>query len=156
MSNINTGFEFDWDSPIENDGESSYTVLPEGTYDFEVTGFERQRYTPGANSKVPACPMALLKIRAGSGTQSTTLEERLYLHSSFEWKLCQFFTAIGQRKHGQRLVPNWKEVLGARGRCELSVRDWTDRNGNTRKSNQVRAYLEPEDKPAANPYGGGF
>lgn len=45
MSNIQNGFEFDWDSAIEKDGEE-FVLLPEGKYDFEVTGFERQRYTP--------------------------------------------------------------------------------------------------------------
>ena len=103
-----------------------FVLLPEGKYDFEVTGFERQRYTPGANSRMPACPMALLKLRVSSELGTATVEERLYLHSSAEWKLCQFFTAIGQRSRGERLVPNWRAVLGAKGRCEVTVRQWTD------------------------------
>lgn len=152
MSNIN-GFEFDWDTPIEHDGEE-IVVLPEGEYDFEVVGFERQRYSPSAGSKVPPCPMAVIRLLMGSAT----VEERLYLHSTFEWKLCQFFTCIGQRKKGDRLVPNWRAVIGARGRCRLGVRTWTDRSGNERKSNQVLEYLEPAGQGAStgSAYGGGF
>lgn len=152
MSNIN-GFEFDWDSPIEHDGEE-IVVLPEGEYDFEVVGFERQRYSPSAGSKVPPCPMAVIKLRM----DGATVEERLYLHSTFEWKLCQFFWCIGQRKKGERLIPNWRAVIGARGRCRLGVRTWTDRGGNERKVNQVLEYLEPADQGAGmDPaYGGGF
>lgn len=158
MSNIQNGFEFDWDSAIEKDGEE-FVLLPEGKYNFEVTGFERQRYTPGANSRMPACPMALLKLRVSSELGTATVEERLYLHSSAEWKLCQFFTAIGQRSRGERLVPNWRAVLGAKGRCEVTVRQWTDRNGETRKNNQIKTFLEPEEASAlaqSSAYGGGF
>ena len=36
----------DWDSAIESDG-SQFIVLPEGDYDFIVTGFERGRF-PGS------------------------------------------------------------------------------------------------------------
>ena len=153
MSNINqNGFEFDWDSAIEHDGQE-FVVLPEGEYEFEVVGFERQRYTPAGNSKVPPCPMALIRLRMSDGVQTADVEERLYLHSSFEWKLCQFFTCIGQRKKGDRLVPNWRAVMGARGKCRLSQRTWTDRNGGERKNNQVSEYLEP-DQSAGNAYGG--
>ena len=159
MSNMNnTEFEFDWDTAIEKDGDN-FAVLPEGEYEFEVTGFERQRYMPTEKSKIPACPMALLKIRVGSGEQSTMVEEHLYLHSSSEWKLCQFFTAIGQRKRGERLIPNWRAVTGSKGRCKLVIREWTDRNGNKRQNNQISTYLEPDaDAQARNTsgYGGGF
>lgn len=31
-----------WDDTIENEGE--FVTLPEGTYDFEVLGFERKRF----------------------------------------------------------------------------------------------------------------
>ena len=49
----------DWDSAIESDG-SQFIVLPEGDYDFIVTGFERGRY-PGS-AKIPACNKASLTL----------------------------------------------------------------------------------------------
>lgn len=156
MSNIN-GFEFDWDSEIEHDAEEN-VLLPEGEYDFEVLGYDRQRYSPSANSKVPACPMAVVRLRVTGSAGSTTLEERLYLHSTFEWKLCQFFTCIGQRRKGEKYRLNWRAAVGARGRCRLGVRTWKDRGGSERQSNQVLEYLEPADQGAGtgSAYGGGF
>ncbi len=125
MSGYNTtGYELDWDSKIENDGPE-YTTLPEGEYDFTVVGFERQRYTPSAKAKLPPCNMAVVSLQFDAPEGSTTIKDKLYLHSSVEWRLCAFFTSIGQRQHGERVRMNWNAVVGARGRAKLSVRSYT-------------------------------
>ena len=36
----------------------------------------------------------------------------LFLLKRFEWKLCQFFTSIGLRQHGEKLRMNWAAVTG--------------------------------------------
>ena len=98
MSEYNAqGYELDWDSEIENDGPE-YTTLPEGEYDFTVVGFERQRYTPSAKAKLPPCNMAVVSLQFKEPEGSTTIKDKLYLHSSVEWRLCAFFTSIGQRQ----------------------------------------------------------
>lgn len=148
MSDYNTtGYELDWDSEIENDGPE-YTTLPEGEYDFTVVGFERQRYTPSAKAKLPPCNMAVVSLQFKEPEGSTTIKDKLYLHSSVEWRLCAFFTSIGQRQHGERVRMNWNAVIGAHGRAKLSVRTYTDNNGKERTINDVDAYLDRDEAAA--------
>ena len=134
--------ELSWDDSIENDGPE-YSLLPEGEYDFQVVGLERKRYNGGA--KLPACPMAELKIQIYGpvGTQAL-VNHRLYLHTRTEGLLCSFFTCIGQRRHGEKLTPNWSRVVGAQGRCKLGTREY---NGNT--YNEIKSFLEPGEAPQA-------
>lgn len=139
--------ELGWDEAIENDGPS-YSLLPDGEYPFTVQGFERKRYNGGA--KLPACPMAELKLLVmdpATGAQ-TICTHRLYLHTRTEGLLCEFFTAIGQRKHGERLVPNWASVAGASGRCKLG-HYVSPKNNNT--YNEVKGFLEPAQTETAVP-----
>ena len=147
---------FDWDSEIEHDAE--YTLLPEGDYPFIVSGFERASFEGSA--KMPACPMAklTLTVTAPNG-ESTNVSEKLYLCQKAEWKMCEFFTAIGQRKHGERLKPNWAAVKGSRGICHLEQNSYTSADGQTRTNNRVKKYLPKEDTvPAQASWknGGGF
>lgn len=51
--------EYGWDDEIQNDGPE-YVVLPDGDYNFKVTGFERGRYEGG--EKIPACNMAIITL----------------------------------------------------------------------------------------------
>lgn len=134
--------EFSWDDQIENDGQE-FVVLPAGNYDFEVTAFERGRFN--GSDKMPACNQAnlTLKITAPDG-QETSIKESLLLHSKVEWKLCEFFTSIGQRKHGEKVTMNWTAVVGSKGRCELIVNKWKNKNGGSdMEGNRVKKFLEP-------------
>lgn len=138
---------FDWNDIIEND--SSFTLLPEGTYPFTVKSFERGEHAGSA--KMPACKKAVLTLEVDGGALGTTeITENLFLHSRAEWKLCQFFTAIGQRKRGEQLRMDWNAVPGSRGMCALVVNEYKNKDGEDRKNNRVDRYLDPADvKPAA-------
>lgn len=139
MENKNIDREFGWDDVIEN--ESEFTLLPEGDYNFEVTGFERARH-PGS-SKLPACNKAVLSISINAPEGSTTLKHNLFLHTKCEGMLSAFFIAIGQKKHGEPLRMNWQAVIGSKGRCKVGVRDWTGDDGQVRQSNEIKKFYEP-------------
>lgn len=143
MENMERAFE--WNDTIQND--SSFTLLPAGDYDFEVESFERARHTPGPNSKLPPCNKAVLKIRVGTTGESTTVTHNLFLHSRCEGMLCEFFTAIGQRRHGEQLQMNWNLVTGARGRCKVGVREYTKQDGSIGQANEIKKFYEPSAKP---------
>lgn len=104
----NNDVAMSWDDIIENDNE--FTVLPEGDYDFTIVDLERKRFEGSA--KMSACPKAEVSIkiydRNNQSVSSTTVKENLLLNRKMEWKLCQFFTSIGLRKHGEPLKMNWK------------------------------------------------
>ncbi len=132
--------ELGWDDQIEKDGPE-YVILPEGDYDFEVTAFERGRHN--GSEKLPPCNMATVSIKIEVPEGTAIINHKLFLHSKTEGMLCSFFTAIGQRKKGERVTMNWNAVVGARGRCKVGNRQW---DGKT--FNEIKKFYEPVDGQA--------
>lgn len=111
------------------------SILPEGDYDFVVKKFERARH--GGSEKIPACNKAVLTLAVSSAGANGEVPVSLFLYSKFEWKLCQFFTAIGQRRHGEAIRMNWGAVPGAAGAAAWGCaggRTGTARNGRATRS----------------------
>ena len=144
----NTEKNFDWDDVIENDSE--FTLLPEGDYDFEVVEFERARH--GGSEKLPPCNKAIvtLKVKSDDGKESL-IKHNLFLHSKTEGMLCAFFTGIGQRKHGEKLKMNWSSVVGSTGKAKVSIRQWTNDNGETKEFNEIKKFYEPTEQKGYQP-----
>jgi len=140
----NDGYALTWESEVEND--SQFQLLNPGDAEFEVTDFQR-----GTNNKF-GCPQAELKLKVTTGEGSTVIKENLILHSSMEWKICEFLRGIGQRKHGERVHPNWAKVVGAKGRCKINVREY-EKDGEKRKINGVEKYYDAAEpaKPEPEP-----
>lgn len=142
--------ELGWDDEIEHDGNGGYLLVPAGDYDFTVQGFERGRYSGSA--KIPACNQATLKLEIATSQGTAIVLCNLFLHSNAEWKLCEFFTSIGQRKHGEKLKMDWQKVQGARGRCKINIRKWVNDKGDEIQSSQVAEFYEPtKAAPAFTP-----
>ena len=81
----------------------------------------------------------------GGDKGTTTVTERLYLLKSMQWKLTEFFRCLGQQVvTGQPFQPNWN-IVGKTGIAELSVHQYTNRNGEERTNNQVKRFKAPED-----------
>ena len=135
--------ELNWDDEIQRD--DAYQVLPEGDYHFTVKKFERARHS--GSEKIPSCNKAVLTVAVSSGDASGEVQTNLFLHSKFEWKLCQFFTSIGQRRHGEAMRMNWGAVPGATGVCHMGVRKWTGNDGKERESNEIAEFYDPETAP---------
>lgn len=129
---------FGWDDQITKDAEE-FIVLPEGDYDFVVSRFERGYFN--GSEKMSACPQAILflKVAAPDG-QSVELRHNLFLHSKAEWKLSEFFAAIGQKKKNVPLRMNWNLVPGSSGKCKISTRQY---NNNT--YNEIKKFYPKED-----------
>lgn len=137
--------ELDWEDIIENDGPE-YTLLPEGDYDFVVTGFDRERY-PGS-AKLPPCNKAVVHIQIDAPEGRTVINHNLFLHSKCEGLLCAFFSGIGQRKHGEKLRMNWAQVTGSTGRCKVGIREWVNDQGEKRQSNEIKKFYDKDNAPA--------
>ena len=145
MSYNNDGYELRWDSEIENEG-SEFIVAEPGDYDFTVIGFERARFA--GSDKMPPCNQAKLSIRIDipGASGECVIKHNLFLHSKTEWKLCEFFTAIGQRKKGQRVSMNWNAVIGSRGRCKVTKRSYKSKNtGADLWTNDIEKFYAPAD-----------
>lgn len=140
--------ELGWDDEIENDG-ADFVTLPAGDYGFTVVGLDRERYAPGPNAKLPACNMAIVHIKVDGGDLgSTTIKDRLYLHTKTEGLLCAFFTGIGQRQHGDKVKMNWGTVIGSTGRAKIGIRKYTNDSGE-HEINEIKKYYEPSAAAAA-------
>lgn len=149
MANEAMERELGWDDEIKN--ESTFELLPEGEYTYMVESFERGRYEPTPKAKLPACNMVTLSLKITGNDQSATLQHRLFLHTRCEGMLCDFFTSIGMRKHGEPLKMNWPAVAGRRGRCKIGVRAWKGDDGVERQSNEVKRFLDFEPEKMAAP-----
>lgn len=132
-----------WDDEIQE--ESTFTLLPEGDYDFKVINFERAWYD--GSEKIPPCNKAIITIRVEGDAGTTELKENLFLTTKTEGLLSSFFSSIGQKKKGEPLRMNWNKVIGSSGRVKISTRSYND---NT--YNQVKRWLSPEEPKSA----GGF
>lgn len=135
-----------WDSQIEQ--ESSFILLPEGEYEFRVEKMERSMYQPSPQSKIrEASPQAELELKIQSPEGEATVFERLILHTATEWKLSEFFIAIGQKKKGQVVTPNWSQVPGATGRAKIEINKYKTNQGQDRENNRIVEFLEPQIQP---------
>lgn len=163
---MNDGYELSWDAEIENEG-SEYIVAEEGDYDFTIVKFERGRFN--GSQKMPPCNQAELyvKLEIPGASGECVVRDKLFLHSKSEWKLCEFFTSIGQRQKGQRVSMNWNAVPGARGRCKVSKRSFEGKDGKTKWTNDIDKYYPAEavggnlpfhtgNLPQNNPAPGGY
>lgn len=129
----------DWDSELTKDG-NEHIVLPEGDYPFTVTGFDRGRYPGGP--KVPACNKATITLKIDTKDGAAFVTESLLLVRSLEWKISEFFRAIGLKKKGERVKMDWNHVVGSRGVAHIKPRKYKDKEGNEREANSVDHYLD--------------
>lgn len=133
--------ELGWDDTIEREG-GEFILLPEGDYNFTVTKFERARFA--GSEKLPPCNQAKLELTIHSPQGDVTINHNLFLHTITEGLLSSFFSAIGQKKKGEPLQPNWPGVVGSKGRCQLEHNRYTVQ-GQERVNNQVRRFYSYED-----------
>lgn len=129
--------ELGWDDEISREG-GEFLLLPEGDYNFVVESYERARH-PGSD-KLPACNKAILHLRVTAPEGEIHLEHNLFLHQRTEGFLSEFFTSIGLKKPGEALRMNWNQVSGCTGRLKLGVHTWRTKDGEERKSNQVKKF----------------
>ncbi len=124
--------------------ESEFVVLDPGVCKFTVRGFERKIYD-GKSDKIPnGTPYAEIEMEFVGTKGKTTVKERLYLLKRMQWKLTEFFAAIGQNPTiGQAFMPNWNAVIGSSGYAELEVNHYKDNNGNDRSNNRPNKFLKP-------------
>lgn len=124
-------------------------MLPEGDYPFTIVGLEKARHSPRPGGALPACNKAVLTVRL-EDTDGVTVDIKynLYLHSSQEWKLCEFFAGIGARKKGEPLKMNWGTVVGSTGLCHVKVRSYkSEGKDEDRKSNDISKWYPKETAP---------
>lgn len=154
----------EWDDDATT-ATSEFTVLEPGTYTFRVEEFQRSEYD--GSDKIPACHEADVTIScANADGAQARLTVRFFIVTSMQWKMTQFLKACGtlppDSPDGTSFKPGqlFKASVGRTGRCVVSKRRFTGRDGNEREANDVREFVVPKvgnpSEPAASKYGRGF
>jgi hypothetical protein len=137
------GKALEWDSEIEQEGGGQYRLLPEGDYPFTVKSYDRSRHE--GSEKIPPCWKAVIHLIVHDKDGDVEVQNNLFLHEKQEWTLSQFFIAIGQKKHGEKLKMRWNDVPGSTGVVHLAPREWKGK-----QYNNVKYFVDPE-KAASTP-----
>ena len=145
MDNNRVNEELGWDDVIEKDPEE-FILLPEGDYNFTVESFDRGRHQ--GSDKLPPCNKAVLRIKVDSPDGAAFLTHNLFLHKKTEGLLSAFFACIGQKKKGEPLRMDWGRVAGACGRAKIGVHTYRNKDGEERKSNEIKRFYPMESGPA--------
>lgn len=127
MSEKENNGGFGWDDKIDPQ-QAERKLLPEGEAIFTVLKLERQRKEFGKYGvqNVAVVTLLVASLVAGSEGQEDELQVQLPLVVDLKWKLVQFCTAIGQRKHGETALfaPNYAKMEGEMGRCLIEHRPY--------------------------------
>lgn len=157
---MNQPHEMDWDSEISQE-EMELAHLAPGDYPFQIVSLEKARHQPRDGGKLPPCNKAILTVRVTDRMtgQVIDLRHNLFLHSTMEWKLCEFFAAIGMRQKGEALRMDWNRVVGATGLCKVKNRNRNDNRLESEIDRFYPAYDLPQQQTAQTyqqPRQGGF
>lgn len=140
-SGMTAGAEaLDWEAEIRDEAPE-YTVLEPGEYMFTVEKAEMGRYQGGGKIG-RACDRVTLTLRVDTDAGTAWVRDSFFLLTTWAWKIRAFYKCIGMLKDGGSLKMCWKNTPGYRGKALLDVREFTDRDGQLRRTNRVKRYLE--------------
>ena len=138
------GHVIGWEDEIEQEG-GGFILLAPGAYEFKVIDRKIEKF-PGSEKIPKDTPKVVLTLEIQSPEGMTTVKADLIMWSTLEWKLSEFFRSIGQKKHGEKLRPNWKTVIGSKGKVMIKNREYTGTDGKQHKTNDVDKFLDPDYK----------
>lgn len=137
MDFSNNGFR--WDDSIEKDSEER-ALVPEGDYNAKILWVEKGEFAGSA--RLSACPKAIITMVLDAGDTPVPITTTLLLHRRLEWKIKEFFRAVGRAKHGEAYVMDWENLGGAKLRVHVSNHTYLDKFGEEKVSNQVDKFYD--------------
>lgn len=140
--------------------DSTFEVLPEGEYTYEVVNFKRERFDGSQNMN--ACPVAALQLKCtnvDTGIMSTGFC-RLYLNSKVMFRISNFFKSCGlvdaQAPEGTGIPMSlFGKCVGASGRVKVKLSK-SERNGRTYENNDFDFVVPKGDASEAPATGSMF
>lgn len=139
---MNNG-ELSWNDELDPNA-SNFELLPEGAYDFVVTGLKNERFAGSA--KMGACDQATMTVKVEANGMSAELTHRLYLHTKCAGLIVAFFKSIGAGTTADGKVRIDRNlIVGGRGRCLVEVHRYVKETGQEYISNQIKRFLSPEE-----------
>lgn len=158
---IDKGQAIGWDDEGQVQS-SSFEVVPEGEYTYEVVSLKRERFE--GSTKMGACPVAALQLRCTNvetGLVATGFC-RLFLNSKVLFRISNFFKSCGliapDAPDGSNFSMSlFEQVEGCTGRVKVKVTKTTN-NGREYENNDFDFVIpEPGKQTQATiPSGGMF
>ena len=150
--NAPQGNALGWDDDFEAQ-ESTFVLLPEGDYWFEITKLEKGRHN--GSDKVPPCNKAIITFCIHAPQGDVVITEN-YLLIDLDWarrKMTEFFSAIGfAEKGGQRVRMHWApDLIGKRGICHIAPRKYKTQDGDERQTNDLKKLYPTWNQPNVEP-----
>lgn len=150
--NAPQGNALGWDDDFEAQ-ESTFVLLPEGDYWFEITKLEKGRYN--GSDKVPPCNKAIITFCIHAPQGDIIITEN-YMLIDLDWarrKMTEFFSAIGfAEKGGQRVRMHWTpDLIGKRGICHIAPRKYKTQDGDERQTNDLKKLYPTWNQPNVEP-----
>ena len=93
-----------------------------------------------------ACNKASLTLSVETEEGIASVRTDLILNRLVVWRISAFFRCIGRKKHGERLVMDWNNLIGAKGRAHFKPRKYTDKEGNEKQANDVDRFYDYDEK----------
>lgn len=147
MAEVDLGQALDWEGIVIDDGPS-YELLDAGYYPFRVDSLERERFDGSA--KMASCPRAKLTLKVTAGDHEVTITDRIMLNTKMQWRVARFFECLGFTRDDEgNMHMHWNELEDKSGWLKIKVREYTDKNGNKKQTNDVDEYCRPTDAEKA-------
>ena len=136
---------YDFDDALPDTGDGEFTLLPAGNYHFKVIKQLRGWMDHGKCQGAKTVTLTV-KVFDDEGN-AKTWDELLILHKNIIHKVRQFFRSIGQPvEEGKPFRPDWSQVPGASGECEIEVNEFTSsKTGKQLQNNRVKRWLAPSE-----------
>jgi hypothetical protein len=143
--------EMNWNDEIDPSADRPERVLmPEGPVKFAVLSFKRARKEFGKFGTINVAEIKLLVISVSGEGDGAEVTINLGLHADLQWKITEFFTAIGQRAHGDKgkFVPNWAKVEDSEGYAINKHRELVTKKGEKYMVNDLAKFCTKEEAEA--------
>jgi hypothetical protein len=142
MDNWNIG----WDDILDTDG-SEFTLLDEGDYTFVVTDMEKGYFSGSA--RMQACNQAKLTLQiAAPDGGVATIKHNIFMCQSFANRYAAFLRSIGLKERNKPATGKITDSVGRVGRAHIAIREWVGNDGQTRKSNEVKYFIDADKQVA--------
>jgi hypothetical protein len=122
-----------WDEPAHEEPAPEREKLKPGDYKFKVVDWRRGEHGEGDTKK--DFVDVFLEIK------NKQVRDRLWLTQAAKWRMFQFFTCLGIRKHGEDIAPSkgFGDCTGLDGVCRIELND--------RGYEEVKEYYESDGMP---------
>lgn len=147
MAEVDLGQDLGWEGYVIDDGPS-FELLEAGYYPFRVKKLDKERFEGSA--KMASCSRAKLTLEVNVGDHEATITDHIMLNTKTQWRVARFFECLGFTRDDEgRMKMHWNDVEDKEGWLKIKVREYTDKNGNKKQTNDVDEYCRPKDAEKA-------